>query len=96
MLYFEKIMVPEHAACILNKLIEFEDVVISSAKKEAPHLIANYVYELATLFHSFYAKEQIITDNEKDTEEKINLLLAVQTVIQNALDLLGIIPREEM
>lgn len=86
----------EDTYSILNKLIEFEDVVISSAKKEAPHLIANYVYELATLFHSFYAKEQIITDNEKDTEEKINLLLAVQTVIQNALDLLGIIPREEM
>lgn len=86
----------EDTYSILNKLIEFEDVVISSAEKEAPHLIANYVYELATLFHSFYAKEQIITDNEKDTEEKINLLLAVQIVIQNALDLLGIIPREEM
>ena len=86
----------EDTYSILNKLIEFEDVVISSAKKEAPHLVANYVYELATLFHSFYAKEQIITDNEKDTEEKINLLLAVQIVIQNALDLLGIIPREEM
>lgn len=81
---------------ILNKLIEFEDVVISSAKKEAPHLIANYVYELATLFHSFYAKEQIITENEEETEEKINLLIAIQVVIQNALDLLGIIPREEM
>lgn len=86
----------EDTYSILNKLIEFEDVVISSAEKEAPHLIANYVYELATLFHSFYAKEQIITDNEKDTEEKINLLVAVQIVIQNALDLLGIIPREEM
>ena len=86
----------EDTYSILNKLIEFEDVVISSAKKEAPHLIANYVYELATLFHSFYAKEQIITENEEETEEKINLLLAIQIVIQNALDLLGIIPREEM
>ena len=86
----------EDTYSILNKLIEFEDVVISSAKKEAPHLVANYVYELATLFHSFYAKEQIITENEEETEEKINLLLAIQIVIQNALDLLGIIPREEM
>lgn len=86
----------EDTYSILNKLIEFEDIVISSAKKEAPHLVANYVYELATLFHSFYAKEQIITENEEETEEKINLLLAVQIVIQNALDLLGIIPREEM
>ncbi len=86
----------EDTYSILNKLMEFEDVVISSARKEAPHLVANYVYELATLFHSFYAKEQIITENEEETEEKINLLLAIQIVIQNALDLLGIIPREEM
>ena len=86
----------EDTYSVLNKLMEFEDVVISSARKEAPHLVANYVYELATLFHSFYAKEQIITENEEETEEKINLLLAIQIVIQNALDLLGIIPREEM
>lgn len=81
---------------ILNKLIEFEDVVISAAKKEAPHIIANYVYELASIFHSFYAKEQIITDDNNSTSEKINLLLSIQIVIENALDLLGIIPREEM
>ena len=81
---------------ILNKLIEFEDIAISSAKKESPHIIANYIYDLATLFHSYYAKDKIITEDEKSTEEKINLLLAIQIVIQNALDLLGIIPREEM
>ena len=81
---------------ILNKLIEFPDVVISSCNKKEPHQITNYIYDLATLFHSFYAKEKIITDNELETTEKLNLLLAIQTVIQNALNLLGIIPREEM
>ena len=86
----------EEAYNILNKLIEFPDIVISASKKQEPHQIANYVYDLATLFHSFYAKEKIITDNELETKEKINLLLAIQIVIQNALNLLGIIPREEM
>ena len=86
----------EDAYTILNKLIEFEDIVISAANKKAPHVIANYVYELATLFHAYYAKEKIITDNLVATQEKINLLLAIQIVIENALDLLGIIPREEM
>ena len=86
----------EEAYTILNKLTEFEDVVISASARKEPHLIANYIYDLATLFHSFYAKEKIITDNELETKEKINLLLAIQIVIQNALNLLGIIPREEM
>ena len=86
----------EEAYTILNKLTEFEDVVISASNKQEPHQVANYVYDLATLFHSFYTKEKIITDNELETNEKINLLLAIQIVIQNALNLLGIIPREEM
>ena len=81
---------------ILNKLAEYEDIIISSCKKESPHLIANYVYELATLFHSFYSKEKIITEDETITSEKINLLLSIQIVLNNALDLLGIIPREQM
>ena len=80
----------------MNKLSEFEDIVISASLKKEPHLIANYVYDLATLFHSYYAKEKIITEDKIATSEKINLLLAIQIVIQNALDLLGIIPREEM
>ena len=81
---------------IINKLMEFEDIVISASNRKEPHQITNYIYDLATLFHSFYAKEKIITDNELETNEKLNLLLAIKIVIENALELLGIIPREEM
>jgi len=86
----------ETAYIILNKLITFEDVVISASLKKEPHQIANYVYDLATLFHSYYANEKMITDDELATSERMNLIIAIQIVIQNALDLLGIIPREEM
>lgn len=75
---------------------EFEDVVISAADKRMPHLIANYVYELASMFHTFYSMEKIITDDDEYTLERIKLLKAIKIVINNALDLLGIIPREEM
>lgn len=81
---------------ILNKLYEFEDIVISAGEKKLPHLVANYVYELATLFHSYYANEKIITDDIKSTEEKIMFIEAIKIVINNALNLIGIIPREEM
>lgn len=86
----------EETYTILNKLSDFQDVVISASLKKEPHLIANYVYDLASTFHSFYAKEKMITEDELATSERMNLLLAIQIVIQNALDLLGIIPREEM
>ena len=86
----------EAAYIILNKLITFEDVVISASLKKEPHQIANYVYELATLFHAYYASSKMITEDELATSERINLLIAIQIVIENALELLGIIPREEM
>ena len=86
----------ENAYTILNKLTEYEDIVISACEKESPHIIANYVYELASLFHSYYAKEKIITDDIEATKEKINLLYSIQIVLNNALELIGIIPREQM
>lgn len=81
---------------IMNKLLSFTDIVISSANKKQPHIICNYVYELATLFHSYYAKEKFITDDDEYTNERMALLKAIKIVINNSLNLIGIIPREEM
>ena len=84
------------AYTILNKLITFEDVVTSASLKKEPHQIANYVYDLATLFHAYYASYKMITDDETATLERMNFIIAIKIVIENALELLGIIPREEM
>ena len=52
---------------VLEKVYEFPDVVKMAATKELPHLITNYVYELASLFHAYYAKKIILTENEEGT-----------------------------
>ena len=82
--------------CLLNKLMKFEDTIISASQKMQPHIVCNYVYELATLFHSYYAKEKFITDDKEYTNDRIALLKAIKIVINNSLNLIGIIPREEM
>lgn len=81
---------------IMNKLMKFEDTIISASQKMQPHIVCNYVYELATLFHSYYAKEKFITDDKEYTNDRIALLKAIKIVINNSLNLIGIIPREEM
>jgi len=86
----------ELAYIILNKLYEFEDIVISSGLKQMPHLICDYLYELTELFNKYYESEKIITEDEVYTNERLNLLLAIKIVINNAFDLIGIIPREEI
>lgn len=81
---------------IMNKLIRFEDTVISASLKQQPHIICNYAYELASLFHSYYGAYKFITEDKEYTEERLLLLKAIKIVINNSLNLIGIIPREEM
>ena len=86
----------ELAYIILNKLIEFEDVIISSASKCLPHLIANYLFDLVSLFHSYYSVEKVVTDDLKYTSERIAFIRAIKIVMNNAANMLGLILREEM
>ena len=102
--YKEKIEIKENyetlkdplAYTIINHLLNFEDTVITASQKSEPHIICNYVYELATLFHAYYNKERFITDDKNYTNDRIVLLKAIKIVLNNSLDLIGIIPREEM
>ena len=86
----------EYALNLIKKAYEFKDVVEMSAEKQIPHILTNYVYELATLFHTYYSHEKIISDDIKYTSERINLINAVKITIGNALNLIGIVAREKM
>ena len=86
----------ENTYNILNKLCEYKDLILNAGKKKQPHLIAKYTYDLATIFHSYYGMEKMITEDEIYTKERMALLLATKIVLNNALDLIGILPREEM
>lgn len=81
---------------LLKKMYEFEDVIKSAAERHMPHLITNYVYDFATLFHTFYAHEHVLTNDEVKTEEYINLIKAVSIVIKKALELIGVQVYEKM
>ena len=81
---------------LLQKVYEFPDIVKSAALKELPHLIANYVYELANIFHAYYAKNRILTDDKKQTQENILVIKCIRYTIYNALNLIGVIPPEKM
>lgn len=67
-----------------------------SAKKQTPHLITNYVYELAHLFHTFYAHEKVLSNDIEYTEERINLIKATAITIENACNLIGVKAPDEM
>jgi arginyl-tRNA synthetase len=70
---------------VLKKLGEFPLAVAEAAEKRMPHRVTNYIYELASTFHSFY-----------NAEARLSLIKAVQTTLKNALKLIGVSAPEKM
>lgn len=86
----------EHAFDLLSKVYAFPETVKNAALKDAPHIIANYAYDLATLFHAYYAHEKVLTEDVRYTEERVNMIRAVAWTLKNALDLIGVGIKTEM
>lgn len=81
---------------LLLKVYEFTEVLVSAALKKEPHLITNYVYELASMFHNYYGKHKILTDDIKMSEKRLGLIKTVGITITNALRLIGVKVPEKM
>lgn len=93
---FSKLHLAEEVA-LLKHLCAFPDTVAKAAQSAEPHRIASYATELATLFHSWYAKEKfLLPDDLATTHARLALLAAAKVVLSSALDLLGVSAPEKM
>jgi len=82
---------------ILRALYRFPEVVAEASHKYMPSIIANYIYDLAQRFNSFYAEVPII--NSESTDQRVfRLLLSHGTaqILKNGAGLLGIDVVEKM
>jgi arginyl-tRNA synthetase len=73
---------------VARALIHFSQVVKDAANNYSPHILANYLFELASVFNSFYNSERIVGSDRE--EERLALTKAVGIAIKNGLNLLGI------
>ncbi len=65
---------------------EFPQAVAEAAQKRMPHRITNYIFDLASTFHSFYNAEKVLdAENQEKTKARLGLVKAVQITMQNAL-----------
>ena len=88
--------IPEEAYLVEKLVCKFEDVVLASEKHRSPHILVNYLTELAGEFNSFYAKERIVDKSDIYSPYKILVAKAIQITIGNGLYLLGIEAPEKM
>ncbi|HLS10678.1 MAG TPA: arginine--tRNA ligase [Flavobacteriaceae bacterium] len=76
---------------LLKTMQGFPEVIQQAAKQYSPAMIANYTYELVREFNSFYQNVSILgVDDENLKAFRVNLSIAVASIIKTAFKLLGI------
>jgi arginyl-tRNA synthetase len=81
---------------LLKALARFPEVVRLSAETLAPHRITFALMNLSALFHAYYNKHRVLTDDPELSNSRLCLISAVQRVIRNGLTLLGVSAPEQM
>lgn len=81
---------------LINHLAAYTEEIILSAKNYDPTKITRYVTQLATLFHKFYNACRVKDENESLMQARLNLCLAVKSVIKNVLEMFKITVPESM
>ncbi len=82
---------------VLKKLGDFPSVIAEAAEKRLPHRITNYIFDLASTFHSFYNAEKVLDQEQLErSKARLALVQAVRITLQNALQLIGVSAPEKM
>jgi arginyl-tRNA synthetase len=85
-----------HELQLLGTLGRYNEVIIHAATDFEPHLITNYLRELANDFHSYYNSHQFLVDDENLRQARLALIGATRQVLANGLTLLGVSTPESM
>lgn len=91
------IIEPQEKALAL-KLLQLEDVIDAVISECMPNLLCNYLYELASLYMSFYEACPILKDGiDSDVKNsRLALCQIVSNALKQGLDILGIETMERM
>ena len=92
----EKFILNKYEIKILNKISEWPKCLTIATSKIEPHRIPFYLYDLVTLFHSYWnlGKEnkdfRFIKNYKAANTSKLLLLKALLIVIKNGMNILGV------
>ena len=99
----EKFFAPENVSLsapeertLALKLCQFAEIVPTVLNDFRPNVLANYLYELANAFHSFYEACPVLKSEEPARGSRLTLCELTARVLAKGLDLLGIKVPEKM
>jgi len=86
----------------MKKISEWPKCIDISSKKLEPHRIPYYLYDLVTLFHSYWnlgrdnKEYRFVSSGKQINSSRLILLQALSIVIKNGMKILGVSTPERM
>ena len=81
---------------LMRELSRYPEVVEAAGASLEPHLVAQYLRELANAFHGWYHASPVLVEDADLRDARLALALATRQVLANGLDLLGVGAPESM
>lgn len=86
----------DHEQQLLRMVGRFPELIESAARQRAAHVLAHFLHELASTFHSWYNATPFLVDDEDLRNARLNLVAATGQVLRNGLGLIGVSAPKEM
>jgi arginyl-tRNA synthetase len=86
----------EEEHTLIKAIDQFPEMIEASARTLEPHRIPFYINDLASVFHSYYNKNRVISDDIEMSKARLFLVKSVGIVLRNALGILGVSAPERM
>jgi len=81
---------------LAKQLAKYPETLQHAALNFEPHVLANYLRDLAGDFHTWYNGHKLIIDDAELRNARLTLSVAVRQVLANGLKLLGVSAPEQM
>jgi arginyl-tRNA synthetase len=89
-------LVEQAELALSKKLLQFGEALPLVLEDYRPNLLANYLFELATIYHGFYESCPVLKSEGATRTSRLALCDATARVLKQGLDLLGIEAPERM
>ncbi|NPU84880.1 MAG: arginine--tRNA ligase [Syntrophaceae bacterium] len=81
---------------LIKAIVRYPEVVEAAALALEPHRLTFYLNDLAGLFHSYYNRNKVLSEDGPLSMARLFLAGCIQTVLRNGLGLLGVTAPEAM
>lgn len=86
---------PEELA-LIKMMSRYPEMIEGAVRSLEPHRITFYLNEIAGIFHSYYNKNKVISDDNNLTAARLFFVKTIRIILKNALAILGVSAPEKM